>query len=99
MALPWAAVSRFNNPMPQLTRRRDPEARHECWQVYYGDVQVGTISERAGVPTDADRWGWTCGFFPLSHQGRRAEGTALTFDQARAAFEAAWREYLPTCTD
>ena len=85
--------------MPTLTRRRDQEALHECWQVFFGDVCVGTISKRAGVPSDADQWGWTCGFFPLSHHGRRAEGIAMTFDRACAAFEAAWREYLPNCTD
>src|SRR5690348_8767216 len=54
--------------MPQLTRRRDPDARHECWRIYYGDIDVGTISLRAGVPTTVDQWGWCCGFFPLSHR-------------------------------
>jgi hypothetical protein len=31
----------------ELTRRRYPE-RPDCWHVYYGDVQVGTIARRAG---------------------------------------------------
>jgi len=26
--------------MPALTRRRSPDAREECWHVYYGDVRV-----------------------------------------------------------
>jgi hypothetical protein len=43
--------------MPTLTRRRYPE-RHDCWQVYYGDVHVGTIAMRAGVPVDVKQWGW-----------------------------------------
>ena len=34
--------------MPQLTRRCDPNTTQETWGVYYGDVQVGTIAERAG---------------------------------------------------
>jgi hypothetical protein len=34
--------------MPQLTRRREPNTTQETWGVYYGDVQVGTIAERAG---------------------------------------------------
>src|SRR5450755_2063498 len=84
--------------MPALTRRRDPDIHHECWHVYYGDVHVGTIGERAGVPVDVHQWGWSCGFYPLSHRGRRAEGTAMTFAEARGDFEAAWREYLPNCT-
>jgi hypothetical protein len=85
--------------MPALTRRRDPEACHECWRISYGDVQVGTIGLRAGVPDNVDQWGWSCGFYPLSHRGRRAQGTAQTFSQARADFDAAWRDYLPTCTE
>ena len=35
--------------MPVLTRRRSPDAQQETWLVYYGDVHIGTISERAGV--------------------------------------------------
>jgi hypothetical protein len=60
------------------------EVHQECWRVFYGDVCVGTIGLRAGVPTDVDQWSWSCGYFPLSHRGRRAEGTAMTFAQARA---------------
>jgi hypothetical protein len=40
--------------MPALTRRRSPDAREECWHVYYGDVQAGTIAIRAGIPYDED---------------------------------------------
>jgi integrase len=54
--------------MPALTRRRSPD-RPDCWKVYYGDVRVGTIAVRAGVPVDVDQWGWQCGFYPPSHQG------------------------------
>jgi hypothetical protein len=31
-------------PMPELTRRRSAEHRHECWQIYYGDIHAGTIA-------------------------------------------------------
>jgi hypothetical protein len=27
--------------MPALTRRRSPDHRHDCRQVYYGDVHAG----------------------------------------------------------
>jgi hypothetical protein len=67
--------------------------------IYYGDVRVGTIAARAGVPVDVDQWSWQCGFYPPSHHGRLGEGTAETFKQARADFETAWREYLPQCTE
>src|SRR5438445_10233789 len=40
---------RFNARMPQLTRRRSPDARGECSYVYYGDVHAGTIAIRSGI--------------------------------------------------
>jgi hypothetical protein len=80
--------------MPELTRRRYSEVREECWHVYYGDVHVGTIAIRSGIPHDQDPWGWRCGFYPGSNPGECTSGTAATFDQARADFEAAWRVFL-----
>jgi hypothetical protein len=82
----------------RLFRRRVQGAQQQCWHVFYGDVHVGTITERAGVPHDVDRWGWDCGFYPVTHRREHADGTAETFEQARADFEAAWAEYLPKCT-
>jgi hypothetical protein len=81
-----------------LTRRRSSK-RSDCWHVFYGDVHVGTIAARAGVPVYVDQWGWQCGFYPPSHHGQHIEDTAASFNQARADFEAAWREYLPKCTE
>ena len=80
--------------MPALTRRRDPDAQRETWLIYYGDVQVGTISERTGNPTGTPRWQWACGFYPGSHPSEHARGITETFDQARGAFEIAWRYFL-----
>jgi hypothetical protein len=77
--------------MPQLTRRRSPDAPEECWHVFYGDVRVGTIAIRSGIPHDEDPWEWNCGFYPGSHPGEHRSGTAATFDEARAEFERAWR--------
>jgi hypothetical protein len=85
--------------MIALTRRRQKDRHQECWDILYGDVRVGAIGERAGVPKDVEQWGWHCGFYPVSHRGVSTDGVAETFDQARAAFEAAWRGYLPRCTD
>jgi hypothetical protein len=85
--------------MPDLTRRRDPEAHQKTWHVYYGEVHVGVIGERAGVPVDVDQWGWSCGFYPGTKPGESLGGTAATFDQARADFEAAWHQFLPKRTE
>lgn len=85
--------------MLPLTRRRHLE-RQNCWHVYYGDVHVGTIAERAGVPIDSDQWEWRCGFYPRANPSIKATtGTATHFETARHMFEAAWEEYLPTCTE
>lgn len=65
----------------------------------YGDIDIGQIGQRAGVPTDKPQWRWSIAFYPASHQGIRSDGTAETFDEARAAFQAAWRECLPRCND
>ena len=84
--------------MPDLTRRRYPE-RPDCCHVYYGDVHVGTITMRSGNPHATDQWEWSCGFYPGEDPGDRRTWTSATFDQARADFEAAWREYLPKRTE
>jgi hypothetical protein len=64
--------------MPVLTRRRSRDAHQEVWHVFYGDVRVGSIGERAGVPIDVDQWGWTCGFYPGVHPGDHQYGSAAT---------------------
>ena len=82
----------------ELTRRRYPE-RRDCWHVYFGDVRVGTISIRTGVPFDVDQWEWTCGFYPGCEPGQHSNGSAVDFEHARADFEEAWRRLLPTRTE
>jgi hypothetical protein len=84
--------------MPALTRRRYPE-RQDCWHIFYGDVRVGTIATRTGNPHDTDQLEWSCGFYPGSRPGEYRSGTAATFDQARAGFEAARRGFLSKRTD
>jgi hypothetical protein len=81
--------------MPTLTRRRDPDAREEAWLIFYGDVHVGTIGMRSGNPAGGDQWTWHCGFYPGSNPGDDRHDTAVSFEAARTAFEAAWRDYLP----
>jgi hypothetical protein len=75
--------------MTALTRRRNPEVPEESWHVYFGDVRVGTIAIKSGAPSDVDRWGWICGFYPDSHPGEYLTGSAPDFERSRADFEAA----------
>ena len=82
--------------MPDLTRRRDPH-RTDCWLVYFDtDVHVGTITRALGNLDAEPQWKWWCCFHP--GPGDQREGTAATFEAARAKFEAAWQDYVPRCT-
>jgi hypothetical protein len=85
--------------MPELTRRRDPEAREECWPIYYDDVLAGAIAIRTGNPHDTEQWEWRCGFYPGSRPGECSSGTSESFEQARADFDAAWQVFLSKRTE
>jgi len=84
--------------MPQLTRRRDPEAQQETWLIHYGDVRVGVIAERVGNPDSTPGW-WACGFYPGAEPQEHARGLAGSFEAARAVFEAAWGVFLAKRTE
>lgn len=79
--------------MPQLTRRRTEE-RLETWTISYDGVDVGKIVELPYQPHKPSRWQWACGFYPGADPHDRTVGQAASFDEARVAFEAAWRVYL-----
>lgn len=85
--------------MPLTRRPRNVEGRFESWLIFDGDLGVGRIEERQGVPLHVDKWQWSCGFYPgcdLRTQIRN--GTAETFDAARAAFQQAWDWLEPQVT-
>jgi len=81
--------------MPALTRRRNDDPHREGWRVFYGDIQVGAIGRRAGIPVHADQWAWQCGFYPGLDPGQHQNGTAKSFELGRVAFEEAWQKLLP----
>jgi hypothetical protein len=83
--------------MPALTRKRIND-RPETWHVHCAGVRVGVIVERSGVANTVEPWEWHCGFYPGSGPGEHRYGRAADFESARAAFEAAWRDYLPNRT-
>jgi|SRR6516165_12538897 len=82
--------------MPALTRHRDPDVAQETWRVHFDHVHVRTIAECVGNPGAACMWQWRCGFYPGSRPGECTGGTAATFEEARADFEAAWRRSSPS---
>jgi hypothetical protein len=61
----------------------------QCTQNAAGD-------KKPGVPTHADQWAWSIGFYPAMEPGTQRSGTTAIFEAAREAFEAAWTELLPT---
>jgi hypothetical protein len=79
--------------MPALTRRRDSD-RPDRWDIYFGDISVGSIGKCAGVPLHVDQWEWGCGLATASDR-LSANGTAASFDDARNAFGAAWAKLEP----
>ncbi|MGY3581456.1 hypothetical protein ACVIGB_000474 [Bradyrhizobium sp. USDA 4341] len=86
--------------MHQLTRRPDKDPHHkDGWFVYCGDVRVGHIGRRSGVPTHAAQWGWSCGFNPGCDPGQATNGTGETFEEAREGFEKAWTKLAATRTE
>ena len=82
--------------MPKLSRRRSNDSPQESWRIFYGDVPVGWIGIRSGVPSNANQWGWKCGFYPGMEPGQDRDGSTPTFEQARRRFLSAWRQTLPT---
>ena len=82
--------------MPALTRRRSDNPHREVWHVYFGDVQVGSIGQRAGVPVGVHQWEWSCGFFHGCDHWEHSDGTTLDFFTARREFEAAGRDLSAT---
>ncbi|WP_316196728.1 hypothetical protein [Bradyrhizobium sp. SZCCHNS3053] len=82
-----------------LTRRPIEDPHRAGWHVYFGDVRVGHISMRAGVPTHLPQWGWSCGFYPGCEPGQQIAGSAETFEEARAAFEQAWSKLASIRTE
>jgi hypothetical protein len=55
---------------------------------------------REGMRAFPPRWQWACGFYPASSDlSEHAHGMAESFDQARGAFKAPWRNFLATRTE
>jgi hypothetical protein len=81
--------------MPNLTRRRDPDACQETWLI--------PLRRRSGRHHRRARrqpyWQWSCGFYPGSHPRECTGGTAASFEEARRAFEAAWQVSLANRTE
>jgi hypothetical protein len=76
------ALAALQSGMPELTRRRSPDAPDECWHVFYGDVRAALTCRPAKI-----RGAGPAGSILAPIRGNATDGTAATFDQARADFE------------
>jgi hypothetical protein len=83
--------------MSALTRKRVHD-QPETWHIHFAGVRVGMIANRSGVGSATQKWEWLVGFYP-GGTGQHQHGAADSFEAARAAFETAWNNYLPTCTE
>ena len=63
------------------TRSQVGAPPQECCIIHYGDVRVGTISERVGNPTARLRK-WACRLYPGRHPRECTHGTAASFEKA-----------------
>jgi hypothetical protein len=82
---------------PALTRRRLNE-RFESWGIFYGEVQVGGLSQHIGVGSTMI-WQWSCGFYPgCDRRTQMSAGNALTFEEAKAEFQKSWVRLQPQIT-
>lgn len=82
-----------------LSRRPHNNPHQVGWDVYFGDVRIGHIGTRAGVPTDAYQWEWTIGFYPGTDVGVGSHGTGSSFEACRSDFEKAWLQLKPMLTE
>jgi hypothetical protein len=84
--------------MTELTRRR-LDAGFEGWAIFYGNVRIGSISSRSGVPEWVNQWQWTCGFYPGCEIHEITAGTGADYGEAREAVANAWAKLLPLKTE
>lgn len=84
---------------PPLTRRPHDDPHQQGWDVYYGDIRIGHIGTRAGVPKDVDQWGWSLGFYPGTDVGAGGSGIGVSFEECREAFERAWLKLKATLAE
>jgi len=82
------------------TRRRSDNAHQETWHVYFDDVHIGSIGERAGVPVDVDQWSWRCWLLsPVTSRDSENRYSERLTRSKRAPHFAAWAQIEPMVTD
>lgn len=81
-----------------LTRRLFQENHYQRWDIFDGDVRVGTITEINGTEGQM-LWQWSCGFYPgCDKRTQQTAGSCDTFDEAREEFQRAWERLEPEIT-
>jgi hypothetical protein len=75
--------------MLKLRHEADDSADH--FQIYTGQVRIGTIYKSSGNPT-GNRWYW--GLNGVENGPGPFNGFVRTLDDAKAEFAAAWGDWL-----
>ena len=70
-------------------------ADRQDWTIFDDGKPVGRIYENAGAGTPADlRWFWSIIVYVHPRAGIPTSGKVPTLDEAKAQFQAAWRQWL-----
>ena len=70
-------------------------ADRQDWTIYDDGKPVGRIYEDASVGTPVDlRWFWSITVYVDPKTGIPTSGKVATLDEAKAQFQAAWRQWL-----
>ena len=90
-----SSTGQCRNPKPQ----RRPSRPNQAESLRHAALTRRRDRNLPQDPGAAPKWQWRCGFYPGSRPGECTNGTAATFDQARADFEKAWRVFLSKRTE
>ena len=83
----------------ELTRRPDP-THPDCWQIFCGDVHVGTIAKKAaGGKAAIEWWHWRAGFYAGTRPGEIKTGKAISLKVANVRFYRAWLAFAASRTE
>ena len=95
-----SAIGAINEPCPPSPVAANLTGQQETWRIYYGDVRSGRSASAQARPMRSTSGNGASASIrsTTGRVERQPKGIARTFEQARAAFEAAWPDYLAGCT-
>jgi hypothetical protein len=78
----------------RLNTDTPPKLTQEDYILMHGGLSVGRIYKRASAFRPDATWLWTITGVPGGPEGLRSSGTSATLEDAEAALNACWRQWL-----